>query len=177
MSPAISLTWRRPVEHREVRQADQTGDWFHSEAVVKFAQLPIGAVFLFGDRRYRKVSPLEAVEDTTGARRLIHRSASIELVERQHAEAAPPSGIKLPLEAVEYALHGCIRKVEQRTKRLLPTLSDDQLVAVLTLMREAHADAIDRLRLGTDRERHANETTDSNHSLGSDPSTKGVENP
>lgn len=146
---------------------------------MRFAVLPIGARFRYLGCDYRKVSPLEGIEDTTEARKLIPRSTHVEPIEHRGAEPAKRPSEAVPLESVEAALAVCTEKVERLSRSIHPPLSEDQTFAVLTLMREAHAEAIGQLRrgTGTGRDRKVAGDSGSVDSLTSMTSKTGAERP
>lgn len=147
---------------------------------VRFALLPIGARFQYRDHAYRKVSPLEAIEDATDTRRLIPRSTQVESMDpppRGETTQQPIS--QVALGSIESALDGCVRNVEHRSRSLEPPLSEGQISAVLTLVREAHAEAMAHLRPGTDTGQYGKQTGNPGavSSLNTKPWKKGAENP
>ena len=112
---------------------------------MKFAELPIGARFNFRERRFQKISPIEAVDVETDKRKVIPRSAKVTRI-GEGADAPPPTlPEQLQRASVEAALADYSSQLLAKLQRLNPPLNDAQTAAVATLVQSLHADCIGRL--------------------------------
>jgi hypothetical protein len=111
----------------------------------RFAQLPIGAQFRWQDRRWRRVSPLEATDMQTHERRLVPRSAKVTLLDGQSAEPQGPNRPPIDSGAVEVAIDHCLEELRRRIPEVVQALDADQRAALDSVLRRARDTLFDRL--------------------------------
>ena len=114
---------------------------------MKFAQLPLNARFTFRSRTFRKVSPLEAIDEAGETRKLIPRSAQVTDVTVDTPSRIPAAPEQLARTEVEAALSACLTRLRDKARTLHPPLDAQQLAAVDTLLQSAGDDVAVRLGL------------------------------
>jgi hypothetical protein len=113
---------------------------------IRFAQLSPGAHFDWRGRRYSKVSPLEGADLQSGERRLVPRSARVELVSDAAASASPPGTTSgLCDDALERAVDSSFARLHRRMEKHIPPLNAMQRATLETLFREARIDLLGHL--------------------------------
>jgi hypothetical protein len=80
----------------------------------KFHMLAIGQRFRWEDQMYRKVSPLLAVNEATGAQRMVPRAAVLQSLDGNPPTPEPAAVLKAAgvATAIEAHLARCLRAVE-----------------------------------------------------------------
>jgi hypothetical protein len=111
----------------------------------RFAQLAIGAEFLYRERQYRKVSPLEALLDGTDERRLIPRSAKIDPLLEPAAHPHTPAAGRPADATVRQAVAECLSDLHRRLTERYPPTDATQAATLATLLQVAHDDLLARL--------------------------------
>jgi hypothetical protein len=112
----------------------------------RFAQLAIGAEFLYRERQYRKVSPLEALLDGTDERRLIPRSAKIDPLVEPDTQARARSAGRPADATVRQAVAECMSGLHRRLTERYPPTDATQAATLATLLQVAHDDLLARLQ-------------------------------
>lgn len=104
---------------------------------VKFSQIPANARFTYRGQTYRKVSPLQGVNDADGSRSLIPRSAAVALLDEHGVEVGGELPALVPRAVVENVFEDYRRRRRSALARVEPALSDEQLSDLRTALESA----------------------------------------
>lgn len=114
---------------------------------VRFAQLPLGAMFRWQECCYRKVSPLEALDAVNDGRRLIPRSTKVEPLGDPNVTGNDRGVTSLDRDAVEVAVDTCFARLRERLSGLLPEGDDIRQASLHAVLQSEHADLLGRLKI------------------------------
>ena len=78
---------------------------------MKFAQLPLGARFVYRGQNYRKVSSIQAADEGGGGNKLIPRSAAVTLLDDQGAEIRREIPDTIPRAGLQLAQYTIVDRV------------------------------------------------------------------
>jgi len=112
---------------------------------LRFAQLAVGARFVFRDQQYRKASPIEALRVGTDDRQLIPRSAKVEPLAEVDAASAAASAGPLADSAIKQAVADCMHALQRRLTERYPPTDTTQAATLSLLLKSAHDDLLARL--------------------------------
>lgn len=105
---------------------------------MKFAQLPLGARFVYRRQNYRKVSSIQAADEGGEGNRLIPRSAAVTLLDDQGAEIRREIPDTIPRAKLQDAIEHLIGSVRSGLDGVEPALDRDQTAGLHTLLDSAH---------------------------------------
>ena len=111
---------------------------------MKFYQLRPGAQFRFGDRTYRKISPLKASDDSDGSQRLIPRSAEVVALDGSGRVVGALPEV-LDRVSVELAIAQLGKRLVTMLDRIDPALQPAQRIALRQAIEGATDDAMNQL--------------------------------
>lgn len=105
---------------------------------MKFQQVSVGQRFEFEGRVYVKISPLLAQTESSGGQRLLPRSATVRLLEKETSSVAVPAKKKMLDSAEIVAAVGqfrleCVASIET----LVDVVTQERLALVLQAVDEA----------------------------------------
>lgn len=114
---------------------------------MKFQQVSVGQRFEFEGQVYVKISPLLAQAESSGGQRLLPRSATVRLLEKEASSVAGPAKKKILdsteiVVAVEQFRLECVASVET----LVDVFTQEQLALVLQAVDEAYKKLESKLR-------------------------------
>jgi hypothetical protein len=114
---------------------------------VKFSQLPPGTRFRYRAANYRKVSPLQGVNEADGTRTLVPRSAEVGLLDASGVEIATELPPMLPRSLVESLFDDYRRRLRDSLVRIESALDDEQLATLRTELASAENELWTQLAL------------------------------
>ena len=114
---------------------------------MKFHQLRIGARFEHKGTRFRKISPLKAVDEEDESHKLIPRSAEVALLDEQGQPVTQSLPDTLATGRVEAELERLVMECLTAAGRLQPPLTEAQRLQFERAARSAAQDLLTRLTI------------------------------
>jgi hypothetical protein len=111
---------------------------------LKFHQLRPGTRFRFGDKTYRKISPLRASDDSDGSQRMIARSAEVTVLDDSGRDIKALPEL-LGRTSVESAITQLGRRLLTALDQVDPALQPLQRAALRQAVEVATDDALNQL--------------------------------